>query len=356
MTQEISFPTVEEQLIQLLRRGLKRHPRQRNTAFSSDAELIAIAPKTYLAATTDSLQEEIQLGVVSNPWTIGWLSVVINLSDLAAVAADPLGILLSWTIPARLPPSTVQAISKGVADAVRSHHTHVLGGDLNSGSSLQICGTALGMLRNAHPRQRLGLRPGHVVFLTGPMGLGNALGFAKLRNLPEAASIESRFRPKARLDCRQIIRQYASCCIDTSDGVLAAIDVLCRLNRCGMVFSHRPSSYHREARRLAKQYQLPLWLFAAAEQGEFELMFSVPPHRAKACQRACAARGVSLIEIGECVEREVVELRFRTSGIPIDVAAVRGLTTLLATDPPSYVDSLIRYANDMLPSAERSQV
>lgn len=338
---------MEEQLINVVRSHLTRDPRQVNAPFASDAELIELSSDLCLACTTDSLHEEIELGILENPWTIGWTAVNINLSDLAAVGVEPLGMLLAWTLPSSIPTETVKEISRGIADAATVHKTALLGGDVNTGSSLQICGTAFGLVPKAVARQRTGMKPGDRIFVTGSIGLGNALGFSKLQKLEEAQEIEMHYRPTARFDARPVIRDVASACIDSSDGLFASLDILSRLNDCGILYRQRPECYHSDARALASRFQIPLWLFAAAEHGEFELVFSVPGDRVQECLNRCRDLQLNVFEIGKAVEGSGFHVLTENRKAQIDIAFVRQLSSSIREDPGSYVQSLLKYSRNV---------
>jgi len=339
--------TGEEQLIRLLRKGFERHPRQLNQPFAADAELIDISEEMNLACTVDCLREEIQLGILENPALIGWTSVAISLSDLAAVGADPLGLLLAWTVPPNSSNDLLAEISRGAQSAAKFHKTYILGGDCNAGSPLQITATALGTVPKKSTVQRIGMLPGHALYLTGPIGMGNALGFAKLRKLPEAATLEQSYRPVARFDWAGLLREFASSCIDTSDGVLASLDILARLNNCGIEFRNRPSFFAGSVQTLAFRYNIPLWLFAAAEHGEFELLFSVPPEREESFLNRCAYSHLECYRIGTALSEPEFRIVSSNSAVEIDIPKVRGLAETLMEDPGKYITSLIEYSSSV---------
>lgn len=346
-TDILQHSTGEENLIQLLRKGSERHPKQRNEVFTSDAELIEISEDMNLACTVDSLREEIELGILENPALIGWTSVAISLSDLAAVAADPLGLLLAWTIPQQASDDFLAAVARGAHDAAKYHRTYILGGDCNRGPSLQITTTALGIVPRKSAIQRIGMKPSHSLYLTGRIGMGNGLGFAKLRKLPEAAELEQSYRPKARFDWREMLREFASCVIDTSDGIFASLDILARLNHCGIEFWNRPSFYAEPVRALSSRYGIPLWLFAAAEHGEFELLLSVSPEFEMSFLERCTSKGLKCFRIGTAIRDSQFRIVSSGSLVEIDIRKVRDLAEQLMQDPSGYVDSLIRYSTTM---------
>jgi thiamine monophosphate kinase len=90
----------ENQLIQSIAGRLPVAGARRNATHECDAELVDVGlPTDLLAVTTDSLVEEIRHGLYGEGTTIGWMAVVVSLSDLAAVGARPLGVLEAVTFP-----------------------------------------------------------------------------------------------------------------------------------------------------------------------------------------------------------------------------------------------------------------
>jgi thiamine-monophosphate kinase len=347
-TSQHSVLSEEREIIELLTAGFERHPQQLNDLFTSDAEVLDIGESRCLVSTTDTLSEEIRLGILRDPWKIGWTAVNVNLSDLAAVGADALGLLLSWGVPPHASRELLAAVARGVLDALRYHHSYLLGGDLNEAESLQLCGTALGLIEKGRRLQRAGMCPGDALFLSGPIGSGNALGCARILNHGDADRIESEYLPTARLRVGRMIAPFASSCIDTSDGVLAGLDLLAHLNRCGVVFRSVPDLYDGNARRLSEQLRIPLWLFAAAEHGEFELLFSVPEARVTELRRHCELYSLKILELGHAIaETEIVLEDVNGSHHTLDAAELHSISSCGRSNPSLYVERLIEYARSL---------
>ena len=89
---------LENKIINNLINGFERSPVQLNKPYESDSEIILLG-NIKLTVTTDSISEEISTGLYDDPYLIGWMIVTVNISDLAAVGAKPIGILISEIIP-----------------------------------------------------------------------------------------------------------------------------------------------------------------------------------------------------------------------------------------------------------------
>jgi thiamine-monophosphate kinase len=121
---------LENKVINNLISGFERSPNQLNKAHESDAEIIQLGI-LKLAVTTDSISEEISTGLYDDPYLIGWMIVTVNMSDLAAVGATPIGILISEIIPKTFSEEKIKELQRGISDACKTYGTFILGGDTN---------------------------------------------------------------------------------------------------------------------------------------------------------------------------------------------------------------------------------
>ncbi len=333
---------LEIAMIERLARSLPRSPRQLNALHGSDAELVHLTGTTVLAVTTDGIVEEIATGLYADPALIGWMSVVVNASDLAAVGAKPLGIVVCETLPPTMGPDDLAALQRGIADAAGTHGLPVLGGDTNAGAQLQIVGTALGLVEGAAPLTRLGAAPGDRLFASGPMGLGSVFAFERLARSSVRAPSPVPFRPRARLAEGGLLRPFASACMDTSDGLLAALDELGRLNHVGFRLSLPLAGIlHAAATGLATALALPAWTMLAGPHGEFELAFTVPALHVDTFRRTAAADGWMVVELGEVVAGSGTTLGAVDGGLVLDTGRIRNLFAECGGDVERFIRALL---------------
>jgi thiamine-monophosphate kinase len=320
---------LENVAIDTLAKGFARAPNQVNALHESDAELLEIAsmPGHYLAITIDTVAEEIAAGLYEDPFTMGWVTVMASLSDLAAVGADPLGILVSVGVPPGSDAVFVDRARRGMEEACRSLGVFIMGGDLNAMSTPSFTGCAFGVVPRGGVRTRLGIRPGDAVFLSGPAGDGNALGLVRLAGLADRFFPEEGYRPSARLEAGRALRGLAGASMDTSDGVLTTLDQLMRLNGYGfLVECDWPALLSRRALALCEGTDTPPWLMLAGPHGEFELVFTVPASRMDAFSESSNARGFVPIRLGTVQERPVVTFALSSGRrVDIDMTPVRNL-------------------------------
>lgn len=325
-------------------RGLSRAPNQVNALHESDAELLEIAsmPDHYLAITIDTVAEEIATGLYRDPFTMGWVTVMASLSDLAAVGADPIGLVVSVGVPPGADAAFIGGARRGMEEACRSLEVFISGGDLNATSAPCFTGCAFGIVPRGAVRTRLGIEPGDAVFLSGPAGGGNALGLVRLADLADPIFPEENYRPSARLAEGRALRGLAGASMDTSDGVLTTLDQLMRLNGRGfLVDCDWPALLSRGALALCDSTGTPPWLMLAGPHGEFELVFTVPGSRIDAFHAAAPARGLAPIPLGTVQERPVVTLALPSGRrVDIDMAPVRNLDPTVEGGAERYLAEL----------------
>jgi len=331
----------ENQIINSLVRNFKRSPLQINQLHSSDSELIRLETNesSILTITTDSIVEEIKLGLYDDPYLIGWMIVMVNLSDLAAVGADPLGILISEILPHNLDDTFINKLQKGISDACNASGTYVLGGDTNFGDQLILNGTAVGIISGGNAISRVGCSPDDILYTSGEIGSGNALALTKLVYKSEQ---DYKYKPMARLQEGKVIRQYASACMDTSDGVISTLDQLMRLNNFSFTLNDDwTSSLEINSKILFNKYNLPLWLLLAGQHGEFELLFTIPRSNEIDFLKSASDINWSPIKIGKVTKECQITIPMYGQYIAIDSREIRNLANITDLNISKYLQSLL---------------
>jgi len=321
---------------------LRRHPAQVNALHEADAELVPL-PGTgrLLAVTTDTVAEEIALGFYRDPETIGWVAAAASLSDLAAVAAEPVGLVTAVTLPRGAPRAFAEGLAKGLDDAARAAGTFILGGDTNLGDAASVTTTAVGTVAEGERLTRVGSAAGDVVYASGRLG-GGALAVMRAMGLSAAGD----FRPCPRLREGRLVAGWASACMDTSDGLVATLDQLSRLNGVGFdVTAPLADVVVPEAHAACRAAGLDPLLALAQPHGEFELVFTVPGVRAEAFERHAREHGFEPVRLGVATAlqaADAVALRFSGGGAPrvLDGARIRNLQADVGSDPARYAVAL----------------
>jgi thiamine-monophosphate kinase len=344
----VNGTVLDNALVERLARGFPRSPLQKNGLGECDAELVRLPGcDVLLALTTDAVVEEIETGLYRDPYLIGWMTVIVNASDLAAVGADTIGLLLNQTLPRNAGEAFLERLQRGVGDACAACGLHVLGGDTNSSAWLHMEATAIGTVPPGEALTRSGCRAGDHLYASAPLGLGSAFAFDVLTCSHESRAGDRRaasvpFLPIARLMEGRLLRRYASCCMDTSDGAIATLDELMRRSEVGFKIDVPAREIlHPAAARVSVEAGLPPWMLLAGPHGEFELLFAVPARVVPAFRRAAAARGWEPLSLGRARSLPGLELSAEDGCIALDTAAVRNLARDADADVDSYVAGLL---------------
>jgi thiamine-monophosphate kinase len=252
-----------------------RHPHQTHGLNESDCEVVALGNGTYLATTVDTVSEEIESGLYQDPYKIGWVTAMASLSDLAAVGADPVGMLLSAEWGAGWEIGKKAQVARGFSDALRNAGTYWLGGDTGRGRSTVLGGVAVGMC-SSQPLSRLGMKEGDAVCVTGSLGNGPALAIRFMLGQNPEAFAESHFEPHARLKAGQALRELAHAAMDTSDGLLQTLNALRLLNGSGLELVWSDEIISEPARRYCIEQNIPLRVLWEIEHGDYQLVAAIP--------------------------------------------------------------------------------
>lgn len=291
-----------------------RHPKQINKLLEADAEILNIdfGQEDLLVVKTDGIYEEISEGLYSDPYMIGWMGVTVTLSDIAAVNAVPIGILLSVVIPNSAKEEWVTNFKQGINEACAAYDIHVLGGDTNYGEVCSINTTAIAVLKNRKSLLRTGMMAGNLLYATSFLGSGNAFAYSKLFD-----SSVINYHPVARLKESASINAFASSCMDTSDGLFPALAVLSELNKVG--FSIEPDLHtllDKQTKQVQQKAGLPSWMFLAGPHGDYELLFSIPERNDHEFKMNCKMYDWEPLFLGRAID-EIV-LNFNSDGLHIN--------------------------------------
>jgi thiamine-monophosphate kinase len=184
-----------------------------------DGAVLDVPSGSRLVVSTDTTVEDVHFRRQwMSPAEVGWRATQAALSDLAAMGATPLGVLLALTVPVGWR-DDLTALAAGIAEATRSARAPIVGGDVTDGNRLALAITVLGHAKR--PLSRAGARPGDTLYVTGALGgPGAALAAWESGAAPRAADRARFVRPAARIAAGEwLVTHGATAAIDLSDGL-----------------------------------------------------------------------------------------------------------------------------------------
>ena len=265
-----------------------------------DAALLRPPPGVDLVQTVDTCLEGVHFPSGLEPADIGWRSLAVNLSDLAAMGAEPAWGLLSLVLP-RADEAWLDGFARGVAELAQAVGLDLVGGDTVRGP-LGVTFALTGFVPPGMALRRTGARPGDGIWVTGPLGGGAAGLAAWRRGAPEAA--RPFLRPGPKLAEGRALRGLASAAIDVSDGLVQDLGHLLESGAVGAVLDLERLPLHPGAAALAEGLDMAL-----AGGDDYQLCFTLPPAHEAALVAAAAAWSEPPVRIGAIRAEPGLELR-----------------------------------------------
>lgn len=276
-----------------------------------DGAVLRCCPDQQLVVAIDTLVEGVHFPVGTAPEDVGFKSLAVNLSDLAAMGAEPAWATLALTLP--MPDeSWVAGFCRGFFHLARTHDVALVGGDTTRGP-LTVTVQAHGWVPTDQALRRGGAQPGDLVYVTGTLGdaglgLAHRLGHCGLpeRALTGESSCLARLnRPEPRVALGRALRGLASAAIDISDGLSADLGHVLEQSGVGarLDVDALPQSDHYRLAAAGTQAcfgrsphrELPAPAYFALTAGDdYELCFTVAPNRV-AEVAAAAVRAVTAV-------------------------------------------------------------
>jgi thiamine-monophosphate kinase len=299
-------PGSEDALLARLVAGLHARNPAVELGIGDDAAVLAGGWCTSL----DLLIEDVHFRMrTTSAHDLGWKSIAVNLSDLAAMGADPVCALVGLGLPVGTAPGLLDELFAGFDACAAAYGAQVVGGDMSRAPVLTLSVTVLG--RTQHPARRDGARPGDVVCVTGPLG-GSRAGLELLEGreaaLPErAVLVERHVRPVPLIAEGRILAGVSHALMDVSDGL--ATDAR-RLAQASGVAVHidldRVPVQAGAGTVAALAGRAPGW-FAAAGGEDYELVCALPRAAYESCE-------LELVVVGEIEDGPAGSIRFTGEG------------------------------------------
>lgn len=293
----------------MIRRYFTRSTPQAVLGPGDDCALLRPSLDMELAVSTDMLVEGTHFLPNADPKLLGWKSLAVNLSDLAAMGAEPRWALLAVSLPDDCP-AWLAAFSDGLFACAQRYGVDLVGGDTTRGPR-NVCLTVLGEIPAGTDLRRDQALPGDEIWVSGQPGLA-ALGLAHLQQrivLPEDLAeccLSALHRPEPRVELGRELRKrsLARAAIDISDGLLADLRHILERSAVGaeILLPQLPPMPAAVDPALARQCQL-------AGGDDYELLFCAPPERRSELRELAKQIDVPLWLCGRLVESTQANLR-----------------------------------------------
>ncbi len=271
-----------------------------------DAALLPPSPDETVA-TTDALVAGVHFFSDDAPALIAKKALRVNLSDLAAKGAEPLGFLLALALPPDWTNDWLKAFAAGLAEDARAFKAPLLGGDtVATPGPLTISITALGKTPQGRFVARSGARAGDFIYVSGTIG-DSTLGLALRRDESLAARLSPQSRdylldryllPRPRVALAGVLREYASAAMDISDGLAGDLTKLTRASKVSAIVE-LPRVPLSPAAREAIALDGALSDRAMTGGDDYEILCCVSPDAAHALEAAARQAGTPMERIGE---------------------------------------------------------
>ncbi len=264
-----------------------------------DAALVQMPARRHLVLAMDTLLAGVHFPEDTPAEDIGHKALAVNLSDLAAMGAQPAWATLALSLP-HDDEAWLAAFCRGFHRLAQDHGVCLVGGDTTRGP-LAITVQISGFVAPGQALRRSGARVGDFIYVSGPVGdagLGLKLALGELDLPPEQAGpcLRRLRRPSPRVHEGQALTGLASAAIDVSDGLLADLEHILEASGVGarLWAEHLPLSDTLRQRLPA----LGGWCFPLNAGDDYELCFTAPPAQAEACERLLRQWGWGGARIG----------------------------------------------------------
>ena len=273
-------------------------------SITPDDTAITKLNSTNLISTCDMLIQSRHFPENMSYFNMGFKAVTVNVSDLAAMGAEPLGFLLAIALPKDLKLDSFKEIIEGVLNACNYYQIPLIGGDTNEASEIIISGTALGITDK--PLMKDTYNIGDLIAVTGDIGLA-ALGF-ELDSF-DNIYIKQALKPEARIKEGLILRDFATSATDITDGLASELYEI-KKDGFGFMIHEELLGISDEYKSLAEKLNLN-YLDLVLHVGEdFELLFTISGDDLEKLP-------IDYKVIGEVTDSDVIELTLENGFIEI---------------------------------------
>lgn len=266
-----------------------------------DGAIVCSGSSSQLVIATDTLVESVHFPSDTKAEQIAIRALCVNLSDMAAMGAIPKWFTLALTLPAESASDLwLRSFTQGLGQIAKKYNVSLIGGDTTAGP-LTISMTLIGEVPTGKSLLRSGAKPGDVIFVSGTLGDGAAAlhGLKNSKKSPFAHNsrlLQHFYQPQPQVALGLELRDYASACIDISDGLVADLQHLCRASHVSAEINTHQLPIHTDLKQVPEQQYLQ-WALTGGD--DYQLCFTIPKDRRRDFDAWLSRQDFSVTEIGK---------------------------------------------------------
>ncbi|MBT4161409.1 MAG: thiamine-phosphate kinase [Gammaproteobacteria bacterium] len=277
-----------------------------------DCAILTFAADRETCVSTDTLVESVHFPAGCPPSVVAARTLGANLSDLAAMGAEPHSFLLAVTLP-EIDQNWLAQFSEALAVLIDRYKVPLVGGNLSKGS-LSLTVTIIGQTPRGEAVRRDGAQAGDDIYVTGTLG-DAARGLELVRSGDYTGYLASRYcEPIPRIEAGVALRDFASSMIDLSDGLMADLGHICEASQLGAVVETKALPLSPQLLETTKQESAVRMALYSGD--DYELCFTVHPDKTQQMLAALKEIGMTATRIGQ-MRRDPKVLAVDVDGKPI---------------------------------------
>ena len=290
---------------EIIERYFKKKMKQTALGVGDDAAMIHVRNNYQLAISSDMLIENIHFLKNTNPSHLGWKSLAVNLSDIAAMGATPKWATLSISLP-KINHAWLKKFSKGFFKCADKFGIDLIGGDTTKGP-LSISITIMGESKKDEALLRSGAKINDDIWVTGQlglasMGLANLQGQLKLPPRIKMKCIRALEIPTPKTFLGSYLSRYANSCIDISDGLIQDLRHILKASKVGasLLLNDIPCEKFIHT---SKQYQ-----FVLNGGDDYELLFTAAKKNRPFIKKIAKKTNTPVTMIGNITKKKALNV------------------------------------------------
>lgn len=266
------------------------NPQRNGMLAGDDCAVIKFGIDHFVCISTDRVPSDLisfKLGIIDY-YGLGYYLAVLNISDIAASGATPMGLLLNFAFPGSFSITDFKNIFYGVQKACEDYKCEILGGDLSNSSEMNLVASSIGVCNNHKPLYRTGCKVGDIVYCSDYIGLTPTAFLYFLTAKPKGLILSEKeedllkgqfCKPKARTVLSKLLvsinKGKAVTCMDNTDGIFQSLIEICQLNNISMSLTSEKLPIHEISYKLSEMLAMNIYDIIFAAGADFQLVGTI---------------------------------------------------------------------------------